>query len=227
VVRVFDRFGGQRVLTVDLLTTDALLAEQFAFFGRRASRLRIRTSARPLPGCDAYLFPARGLPPAAEISGLQAGGAAVLAYGAGGLLRAAFLAGCDDFLKEPWGPEELECRLERLAASRTGPAAASAALAWGELSVRGGRARSPYGEVTLSHPEAGILTALLGRRGEAVSREVLAYVAWGRPAEAGSRALDAHLSALRRKLRSLAPPGTDAAQAVRIRALRGVGYALD
>jgi hypothetical protein len=210
----------ERVLSVNLLTRDPLLAEQLAFFGRRASRLRLRTSARPLPGCDAYLFPARALPPAAELAALQAGGAAVLAYGAPGLLRAAFLAGCDDFLKEPWNPEELECRLER--ASRPGAAGVSARLPWGELTVRGGRVCSPFGEATLSHPESRILAALLSRPGEAVSREVLAYAAWGRPAAAGSRALDAHVSALRRKLRGLAPP----AAAVRIRALRGVGYAL-
>jgi DNA-binding response OmpR family regulator len=97
-------------------------------------------------------------------------------------------------------------------------------LSWGELSLRGGRARSPYGEVWLSHPQSAILAALLARPGEAVGREVLAYAAWGRPGAAGSRALDMQVAVLRRKLRGLAPPG--AAGAVRIRALRGVGYAL-
>jgi len=212
------------VLSVNLLTNDPLLAERLALYSRRATRLRIRASARPLPDCDAYLFPARELPPAAELSALQVCGAAVLAYGAPELLRAAFLAGCDDFLKEPWSPEELECRLERLTCAR--PRGASARLPWGELSLRGGRACSPYGEASLSHPESAILAALLSRPGEAVSREVLAYAAWGRPRAAGSRALDMQVAGLRRKLRGLAPPGAGAAGAVRIRALRGVGYAL-
>jgi len=212
-------------LSVNLLADDALLAERLARFGRRGARLRLRVSDRPLPGCDAYLFPARGLPPAAELSALQACGAAVLAYGAPELLRAAFLAGCDDFLKEPWSPEELECRLERLTPTR--PKGAGARLPWGELSLRGSRACSPYGEVSLSHSQSAILAALLSRPGEAVSRGVLAYAAWGRPCAEGSRALDMQVAGLRRKLCGLAPPDAGAAGAVRIRALRGVGYALD
>jgi hypothetical protein len=210
-------------LTIDLLADEPLLAERLARSGRRGARLAVRVSERPLPGCDAYLYPARGLPPAAQLAALQAGGAVVLAYGAPELLRAAYLAGCDDFLKEPWGPEELECRLEKLARLR--PRAAVARWSWGELSLRGARARSPYGEATLSHPQSAILAALLRCPGEAVSREVLAYAAWGRPCAAGSRALDAQVAGLRRRLRGLAPPG--AGGAPRIRALRGVGYALD
>jgi hypothetical protein len=209
-------------LCLNLPAADPPLAERLAAFARRSARLHLRVSERPLPGCQAYLFPARALPPAAELAALQAGGAVVLACGAPELLRAAFLAGCDDFLKEPWSPEELECRLEKLAGGR--PPGASARLSWGELSLRGGRARSPYGEVWLSHPQSAILAALLARPGEAVGREVLAYAAWGRPGAAGSRALDMQVAVLRRKLRGLAPPG--AAGAVRIRALRGVGYAL-
>ncbi len=210
-------------LWLNLPAGDPFLAERLAAFARRAARLRLRVSERPWPDCDAYLFRADGLPPAAELAALQAGGAVVLAHGAPELLRAAFLAGCDDFLKEPWSPEELECRLERLAGSR--PEGASARLPWGELSLRGGRACSPYGEAWLSHPQSAILAVLLARPGEAVGREVLAYAAWGRPGAAGSRALDMQVAGLRRKLRGLAPPG--AAGAVRIRALRGVGYALE
>ncbi len=210
-------------LWLNLPAGDPFLAERLAAFARRAARLRLRVSERPFPGCDAYLFRADGLPPAAELAALQAGGAVVLAHGAPELLRAAFLAGCDDFLKEPWSPEELECRLERLTGLR--PGGASARLPWGELSLRGARACSPYGEARLSHPQSAILAALLARPGEAVGREVLAYAVWGRPGAEGSRALDMQVAGLRRKLRGLAPPG--AAGAVRIRALRGVGYTLE
>ena len=206
---------------MNLVAGQPLLAERLALFARRAVRLRLRASERPLPGCDAYLFPARGLPPAAELEALRAGGAAVLAYGPPELLRAAFLAGCDDFLKEPWSPEELECRLERLASERA--AGVSAGLSFGGLSLRGARASSPHGEVSLSPPQSAILAALLARPGQAVSREVLAYAAWGRPCAAGSRALDMQVAGLRRRLGSVEGRGP----AVRIRALRGVGYAME
>lgn len=210
-------------LTLDLLAGEPLLAERLARFAQRSSRLTVQVSERPLPGCHAYLYPARGLPSTAQLAALQACGAAVLAYGAPELLRAAFLAGCDDYLKEPWSPEELECRLERLARLR--PRAAGSRLRWGTLSLRGAQARSPYGQAILSHPQSAILAALLRCPGQAVGREVLAYAVWGRPCAAGSRALDAQVAGLRRKLRGLAPPGSGGAP--RIRALRGAGYALE
>ena len=206
---------------MNLVAGQPLLAERLALFARRAPHLRLRASERPLPGCDAYLFPARGLPPAAELEALRAGGAAVLAYGAPELLRAAFLSGCDDFLKEPWSPEELECRLERLASQRA--PGVGAGLSFGGLSLRGARASSPHGEVSLSPVHSAILAALLARPGQAVSREVLAYAAWGRPCAAGSRALDMQVAGLRRRLGSVEGRGS----VVRIRALRGIGYALE
>jgi hypothetical protein len=208
---------------LNLVAGQPLLAQRLALFARRAVRLRLRASERPLPGCDAYLFPARGLPQAAELEALRAGGAAVLGYGPPELLRAAFLAGCDDFLKEPWSPEELECRLERLASQRA--SGVGEGLSFGGLSLRGARASSPHGEVSLSPPQSAILAALLARPGQAVSRQVLAYAAWGRPCAAGSRALDMQVAGLRRRLGGLA--GAGGCQSVRIRALRGVGYAIE
>jgi DNA-binding response OmpR family regulator len=200
---------------------EPLLAERLALFARRAAHLRLRVSKRPLPGCDAYLFPARGLPAAAELEALRARGAAVLAYGAPELLRAALLAGCDDFLKEPWSPEELECRLGR----QLKAAGVGTGLSFCGLCLCGARASSPHGEVSLPPLQSAILAILLARPGQAVSREVLAYAAWGRPCAAGSRALDMQVAGLRRRLRGLSGP--DGSPAVRIRALRGCGYRLE
>ena len=224
----------ERVLSVDLVAADPPLAARLSSFARRAAGLRMQSSPAVLPECDAYVFPVGRLPPPAELEALRALGAVLLAYGPPGRLRGAFLAGCDDYLREPWSPEELECRLERACRARRGTQPRSAGFAWGELGLSGMQARTPCGEASLSLAEARILAVLLARRGEAVSREVLAYAVWGRPAPAGSRALDVHVAGLRRKLRRLLPPG-EAARApgapargagALIRALRGAGYAL-
>jgi hypothetical protein len=217
--------GTASPLSVNLVTTDPLLVERARAFGRRASSLQFRISRRALSGGGfaACVLPASGLPPAAELEALRAAGTAVFAYGHPAGLRAAFLAGCDDYLKEPWSLEELECRLERLEAGRARlPAAGlTVSLPWGRLTVRSSEAASANGTVPLSLSESRILCALLRGRGQVVAREVLAYAAWGRPAARGSRALDVHISSLRRKLALLG-----ASEARPIRALRGSGYLL-
>lgn len=207
-----------------MVSSDPLLIERLRSYGRRAPRFRLRVSSRPLlaGGCAACVLPAADLPSSARLEALRAAGTRVLAYGRAGELRAAFLAGCDDFLKEPWSPEELECRLERLAAGRLRSAEEELAvdLLWGRLTVRSAEAVTAHGSAPLSLSESRILRALLRSRGQAVPRAVLAYAAWGRPAPRGSRALDMHVSSLRRKLAALGAGPRP------IRALRGAGYLL-
>ena len=207
-------------LSVNLVTADPQLAERARHFNRRNPRIRFRLSDEPLAGgeFDAFVLPAAELPADELLAALRAGGGLVLAYGGPERLRSAFLAGCDDYLREPWAFEELECRLERAGP----PGQARLGLPEG-VSLRGFRLEGPLGAAALSYPESRILQALAQHRGRVVSREVLAYAVWGRPQEPGSRAVDVHVSALRRKLRRLGPQGCG----LLIRALRGVGYSLD
>jgi DNA-binding response OmpR family regulator len=172
---------------------------------------------------DAVLYPVADLPDRPEILRIQSRGIRVLAWGKAEHLRAAFLAGCDDYLREPWNPVELACRLERLRADRSEAAGPTGVhpFPWGELHLRDLAVCSPRECLPLSLPEYRILAVLLRHRGTAVSREVLRYAAWGRGADRRSRAVDVHVSSLRRKILKLFP-----ASAGCLRCLRGVGYTL-
>lgn len=169
----------------------------------------------PRTGADLAIVPAGSLDPAAR------GGTRpvpVIAYGPPALLRTAFLAGCADYLRDPWTPQELALRAEAVLAR----VPRGHAFAWGVLRLRGCSLRGPGAQVTLTAVEARILEALLAARGRPVPREALTLCAMGgavaRPR--GSRALDVHVSALRRKVRAAFP----AAGPRFITAARGEGY---
>jgi len=157
---------------------------------------------------------------------LKALGASVIGYGRPEHLRAAFLAGCDEYLKEPWNAVELTCRLERL--RKAGGSGQSAELdgaehrfQWGELRI-GDLAVCSHGDCrSLSLPEYRILATLLRFRGEPVAREVLYYAIWGTSGQGRSRVVDVHVSSLRRKLLELFPGSGGC-----LRCLRGTGYCL-
>lgn len=134
---------------------------------------------------------------------------AALVYGPPHLLRAAWLAGVLDYLKEPWEPEELFLRLR-------GPRAA--AVSWTfqgrELRLEGHAISTAAQTVRLSITEAELLRLLVKRRGTAVPRHVLAWAAGC----SERRVVDTLMARLRRKLAALEEPGA------RIVAVRGVGY---
>jgi DNA-binding response OmpR family regulator len=148
-------------------------------------------------------------------SRLHAEGCSLIACGPAELLTGCFLAGCDDFLKEPWSPEELEWRLRKLVKRKT----LSFAFPWGSFEIRGLELCTPAGSCLLCAQEQRILRMLATNRGEPVSRDALYYGIWGKPASAKSRVVDVHISSLRKKLFRLFPESDGC-----IRSVRGVGY---
>jgi DNA-binding winged helix-turn-helix (wHTH) protein len=141
----------------------------------------------------------------------------VIACGPAALMRSSFLSGCADFLREPWQPEELGLRalgvLQRMRKRFEFP--------WGSLSLQGTLLETPTGEVMLTFHESRILRALLMGRGGPVSRQALSYFLWGNPGPAGSRVVDVHVAAIRKKVSSAVP------EAGRfIRAVRREGYVI-
>jgi DNA-binding response OmpR family regulator len=204
------------IIRVNVTTEDAVLARRLAVFSRRIESLSITTSLSPLPEeqLDAYVVPVEQIDYLLSGESRPATWLPVVAYGEERGLRAAFLAGCKDYLREPWSVEELSLRVPRLVDT------SSFSLAWGELQLTPGAAMTEAGRVGLSIHEYRILRVLLTQLGKPVPREVLYYALWGR-CDNLSRAVDVHISSLRKKLNTLAP------QIPRnrlIRSARGCGY---
>ncbi len=130
--------------------------------------------------------------------------------------------GADDYLPKPFHAQELLARVEAL--SRRGPlqqaATVQAVLRVGELCLDGD-ARTAHldgREINLTGAEFDVLRALVERAGRVVSRERLMDLARGAEFTAFDRAVDVHISNIRKKL-------GDNPRAPRwIRTIRGVGY---
>lgn len=144
-------------------------------------------------------------------------GAPVIACGPQAGLRGAFLAGCEDYLREPWAPDELAHR----ASAALGREKERWRFPWGSMSIEAGRLVTPSGSAVLTHHEEHILRMLLRNRGSVVSRAALGYAAAGRPGSAASRAPDMHVATLRRKIRSATP-----AAGHLIESVKGQGYVI-
>jgi hypothetical protein len=183
------------------------------------SPLRFIDSPVPLPQDEVDLY----LAPADEAMGLLEGSRTepprapvpVIAFGPAALMRCCFVAGAADFLRDPWSPEEFCLRalsvLQRTQRRFRFP--------WGSLVLDCTALETSSGKLSLTHHESRILRALLLGRGAPVPRQAISYFLWGNSGPAGGRAIDAHVAALRRKIRAVAP------EAGRfIRAVRRQGY---
>jgi len=135
----------------------------------------------------------------------------MVAYGPAHLLRAAWLSGAFDYLREPWSAEELFLRVRGPRPPR---------LKWstgnGELVLDGSTLSSPERSVSLSPAETELLRLLVLRRGIPVARAVLG---WGTGCTEG-RAIDTLMGRLRTKIMAVSPAASVP------QAVRGVGYRL-
>ena len=127
--------------------------------------------------------------------------------------------GADDYVAKPFSPRELLARI-RAVLRRAQPDAVAEKLTAAGITVDTG-AREAWIDgkpVELTGLEIDLLTALLRRAGRVVPRSALLELAGRGDVTVGDRAVDVHISRLRKKL------GDDAAN--RIRTVRGVGYTL-
>ena len=197
--------------TINIVGIEPVLYERIlASLG--SSPYHFTSTVEPLPDDEVNLF----VVGAGQLGRLPQGGVPVIAHGPAGLMRSAFLEGCIDYLRDPWTPEELALRAEAAIARQR----ACFEFPWGEARLEGNDLCAPGGRAPLTHHEALILRALLRQRGRPVPRSALACLLGGSALRGGgSRRIDVHVSALRRRVRSVVP---DAGRF--IVCVRGEGY---
>ncbi|HEX6492836.1 MAG TPA: response regulator transcription factor [Candidatus Dormibacteraeota bacterium] len=134
-----------------------------------------------------------------------------------------FEMGADDYMRKPYSVRELQARiLARLRRMRPAEPRAQGRFELPGLTVdlRRRQVLRDGEEVRLTSIEFDLLSMLLSRRGDTVTRGELHDAVWAGGLDLDSRAIDVHVHRLRRKL------GCRRARAQYIETVHGIGYRL-
>lgn len=136
---------------------------------------------------------------------------------------AGFEGGADDYLSKPFNPRELLLRVRAILRRGTKlESTDSDTLSVGPLHLFIKQLEARVGDrlITLTGAEERVLEELMRSPGMVQTRESLTERALGRPRVAYDRAVDTHISHLRKKI------GRDQLKRPVIRCIRGTGYLL-
>ena len=206
-------------IRVNLISKDKPLIEKIKYYFRDRTDIQLIYTNEPLntENTEIYIAPVQCIQKLATKILQKNPEFPIIFYGNISFLRKAFLAGCADYLKDPWTIEELALRLTKLVRKTN----TMYNFSWGCISFVGTDIVSEKGKCTLSYQEFRIIKSLIQQRGHVVPREVLFYSLWNNPGFRKSRVIDVHISSIRKKLHCII--SSDHKSDV-IMSVRGIGY---